>query len=514
MSDDRDATGDDLEPALEPRVPRRRWPRIRWWLARAGAVLGAGLLILASVVLFRTCRLESRQPRVDPAEPLAIPLEQAAERLSRAVRIPTVSSDHGPADPELFLALHRLLETSFPRVHATLGRELVGPSSLLYTWPGSDPSARPVILAAHMDVVPADPADADAWIHPPFSGVIADGHIWGRGTLDDKMSVLGILEAAEALLAEGFQPRRTLYLAFGHDEEITSQGAMAIAKILAERGVRAELALDEGLVLTRGVMKSLDAPVAAVGIAEKGYLTVELTAHAEAGHSSMPPRRTAVGALARAVARLRAEQMPATLEGPVEPMLDYLAPEMPFIERMAMANRWLFGSIVVGLFEASPTTEALVRTTTAPTMLSAGTKDNVLPSTATATVNFRVRPGDTTDDVVAHVRRVIDDDHIEIQVGTGEQPSPVSDPEAPGFQLIQRTVRQVFTGAVVVPGLVIGGTDGRYYQPVADDVYRFAPLDLGADDLSRIHGVNERISLENYRQVILFYAQLMRNLQS
>lgn len=513
--DKRDSGDADGADAAEAKPKRRRWPRIRRWLWRSVAALAVVLVLLISVVLFRTWRFQSRQPTVSPAAPLAadFDVEAAARRLGEMVRFKTVTRNEAAAGIDVYQPVHDFLAHTYPLVHQTMTRETIAESSLLYTWTGTEPNLPPVILVAHMDVVPAQPENLDKWTYPPFSGQVADGFIWGRGTLDDKLSVMGWLEAAERLIARGFAPRRTVYLAFGHDEERNGIGAKSIAETLAQRGVRAALALDEGHILTQGVVDGIDVPLASIGIAEKGFLTLELTAHAESGHSSVPPRRTAVGALSKAISRLEQNPMSATLAGVGEHMLAYLGPEMPFVQRMAMANLWLFGGMVTSTFAANDTTNALLRTTTAPTMLQAGTKHNVLPAIATGTINFRIRPGDTVASVIAHVRRVIADERIDIEVVEAHEPSPVSDPESAAFKLLQRTTRQVFSGSVVTPALVVGMTDGRFYQSVAENVFRFLPVVFGPDDIARLHGLNERIPVTAYGQLIHFYIQLLSNLQ-
>lgn len=490
-----------------------RWRRARRWLLRGLVVLVIALVALASVVLFRTWRFTSRQPTVSPAAPLAMDIQPAAERLARSVQIKTISFTEGPSGAEVYGPMHALLRESYPLVHQRMTREVIAEHSLLYTWPGSDPQSRPVIFLAHLDVVPVPAENLSKWTHPPFSGAIVDGYIWGRGTLDDKVSVMGLLESAEALLARGYQPKRTIYLAFGHDEELGGDGAKQVAQTLAERGVKAEFALDEGMIITRGIMKSIDAPLATIGIAEKGNITIELTAHAQSGHSSVPPSRTAVGALSRAITALEANQMPASLDGPIRHTLAYMGPEMPFVERMAMANLWLFSGMILDTFLANKNTRAITRTTTAPTILKGGTKNNILPGSAQAIVNFRISPNDSIADVLAHVRRVMDDDRIDIEVLQGMEPTPVSSSDSNAFKLLLRTARQVFSGAVVAPSVVVGGTDGRHYEIAADDVYRFLPVIFESADIERLHGIDERISIEGYGQLIRYYTQLFNNLQ-
>lgn len=365
-----------------------------------------------------------------------------------------------------------------------------------------------------MDVVPVAPGSESSWERPPFSGDIADGFIWGRGTLDDKVSVLAILEAVERLLADGFAPERTVYLAFGHDEEVDGpEGAAKIASLLAERGVELEFTLDEGGIIAHDIVPGVAPPVALVGVAEKGYLALKLRAGTEeCGHASMPPKTTAIGRLAGAIHRLETNPMPANLAPPVTDMFDRLAPEMPFMLRLAVTNRWLFSPLVTSRLSESRATDAAIRTTTAVTRISGGVKANVLPCAAEAIVDFRILPSDSIASVTAHVREVIDDPLIEIsQHGLANEPPPVSDIDSKGFQALQTTVRQIFPDALPAPHLVIAATDSKHFTGIAENSYRFLPIRLGPDDTGRIHGTNERISLQNYSEVIRFYVQLLLN---
>lgn len=470
------------------------------------------LAALAGVVLVRATRLPSLQLPAETAVTVE-PLPGAAERLAAALRIPTVShGDTARSDAAAFAALHAHLAGAFPRVHATLRREEVVRGAVLYTWPGSDPALAPVVLMGHLDVVPVEPGTDSAWTRPPFGGEIADGFVWGRGALDDKAGVLGILEAVEALLAGGFTPRRTVHLAFGGDEEVGGAGARGIAALLRARGIRPELVLDEGGVVTEGIVPGVAGRVALIGIAEKGYLDVEITARDRGGHSSMPPRVTAVGRVSRAVTALEDHPLRAELGGTTGRFLDYLGPEMPFGMRVVMANRWLFGPAVRWQMSASPSTDAGIRTTTAPTMLQGSEKANVLASRARAVVNFRLRPGERIADVMEHVRRVVDDPALELRpVGPQAEPSPISSTDSEAWRALNRSIRQVYPEAVVAPYLVVGATDARHFAGLSRNVYRFLPVVMRSEDLGRMHGTDERIAVDGYRRAVRFYAQLLRN---
>ncbi|MFT4045648.1 MAG: M20/M25/M40 family metallo-hydrolase, partial [Solimonas sp.] len=449
-----------------------------------------------------------------PATPalLAVDAGQAAAHLAAAVRVATVSPSAEAPNDAAFAAFAALLRAQYPRVHQALGVETVGAHGLLYRWQGRDPSLAPVLMLAHQDVVPVD--EPSRWRHAPFSGDIADGYVWGRGTLDDKGSLIAQLEAAEALLAQGYAPRRTLYFAFGHDEESGGlDGARRIAALLAARGVRARFAVDEGGAITRGVVAGIAAPVASIMVAEKGYVSFELRTYGDGGHSSMPPPVTAIGRLARAVARLEARPMPARLTPATAQMLETLASHLPFAQRLAIANRWLFGPLLLRQLARQPVTNALIRTTTAPTMFNAGVKDNVLPGEARAVVNFRLLPGDSIDRVQRHVTAAIDDPAVEVrtQRESGDEPSPAADAGGPGYALVRASVASVYPDAIVAPGIVVGATDLRHYAGVIDERCNFLPGRLDARDLERIHGIDERVSVSEFADMVRFYAQLLRS---
>jgi carboxypeptidase PM20D1 len=478
-------------------------------------VLAASVLLLAGFMLTRAARYRGdRTAAAEPAPKISIP-DGAAERLAGSLRIATISHEDPAAfDPAAFQALHAYLQSSYPKVHAHLEREVVGGHSLLYTWRGSDPSLPALLLAGHLDVVPVEPGTEGKWREPPFDGRVAGGFIWGRGAIDNKSAVVGTLEAVEMLVGEGFQPARTVLLAYGHDEEVGgTRGARGIATLLKTRGTRLETVLDEGGVIGQGILPGLSAPVALVGVAEKGFLSVELSARTAGGHSSLPPPQSAIGLVSAAIARLEAHPLPARLEGPTRRLFDRVGPHFPFAQRLVFANLWLTRPLVTRRLAGSPATNAMVRTTTAVTVFQAGTKDNVLPSYARAVVNFRILPGDSQAAVLEHVRRAIDDRRIEVEA-TGAfsaEPSSVSSSDSEGFRAIERAIRSVAPDAIVAPYLVVVVTDARYYAGLSRDVYRFLPLRMAAPDLDRIHGINERISVPNYEDAIRTYRQLIVN---
>ena len=468
------------------------------------------IIVLVAVLVGRGLGMGSLQPEVSAVERLPVDPQKAAERLAEAVRTSTVSyEDPASIDKAAFLRLHALLEKFYPVVHERLERQVVNDLSLLYTWPGSDAALPAAMLAAHLDVVPAQASD---WSQPPFAGNISGGFLWGRGTMDDKVGVLGILEAAEHLLMAGFEPRRTIHFAFGHDEELGGHGARALATRLKEQGAQIDFVLDEGMMIVEGIIPGLGPPVALIGLAEKGYANVTLAVETVGGHSSIPPDETAVGILSVATARLEANPMPTRLEGPVKEMFRWVSPEMSLVARIVLGNLWLFDPLVRAELASSPPTNATIRTTAAPTMLTASKKANVLARHASAVVNYRLLPGDSLDDVRAHVRRVVDDPRVKISFAPGEPnaATPVSPADSESFKHIAASVRAVFPQAVVAPSLVIPATDARHYGRLTNNVYRLLPIVVTAEDLDRFHGVDERIAVKGYADAINFYAEVMR----
>ncbi len=436
----------------------------------------AAIALLAVAVGINTWRMPSRQIAVAAVAPEPVDAAAAAERLAAAIRLRTISDFLAPdQNADQFAALHAHLQASFPAAHRALRRETVGTYSLLYTWPGSDPAAAPILLLAHQDVVPVAPGTETDWLAPPFAGVVRDGFIWGRGAWDNKGNLHAIMEAVEGLARDGFAPRRTIHLAFGHDEEVGGRrGAKAIADLLAARKVRLEFVFDEGLLVMERAIPGLDQPAALIGVAEKGYVTLLLEAAATPGHSSMPPRRTAIGMMSAALARLEDQSFPPALRGVARDMFEALAPEMHGLNRVLFSNLWLFAPLVQRELAKGAGTNAMLRTTTALTIVSAGNKENVLPGRADATVNFRLLPGDTEASVIAHARRAIGDAAIAIRPETGNSdPSPVSATQGAAYAMLARTVREIFPASVVAPGLMVALTDSRHFIGIADNVFRF-----------------------------------------
>jgi len=485
----------------------------------AGIAAGALLLILLAVIIIRTLSFPMES---EPAEPLAlmdIDGEAVARRVGLAVQCRTIShSDPALTDPKPFSDLRALLRTLYPQLHEKLECELVNDHALLFTWQGSDPGLDAICFAAHQDVVPADESPEAGWTHPPFAGELADGYVWGRGTLDCKGTLIGICEAANNLLKAGFTPRRTIYLAFGADEEVSGlEGARVIARTLQERGVRLAFLLDEGSVVTKGSALGINSPIGQIGISEKGYLSLKLKTKVKGGHSSTPPKHTAIGALALAIAVLESNPFPQTLDV-MSFIASYLGKALPFFQRMQYANAWLFGGALKRKLAQTPLTNALTRTTGAPTIIEAGSAENVLPAEAEALLNFRIMPGESLRDVYETVNDLVGDETLEVLPVHGEtlesdhawNPTPVADVDSPQYQRLAELVRATFPGALVVPFMMTGATDARHYADVCQNAMRFSPLFLTQEEIQTMHAVDERLSFANAGRMVAFYEELMR----
>lgn len=482
-------------------------------------VLFLGVLVLAAILVAKALA-RSPLPRVTsgstPTEALPLPAltdTAIAEHLAAALRFRTIShQDPKDDDRVAFAELRKFLTATYQRVHVGMVHETINGDGLLYRWQGTDPAAAPIIFLAHQDVVPIEPGTEEKWTHPPFDGVIADGFVWGRGAIDDKGSLICLFEAFESLLAEGWVPTRTIWFASGFDEEVGGrQGAKKIAEELRARGVKFAWLLDEGGAVGLGIVPHVERPVASIAISEKGYLSLELTTHAQGGHASLPPRETAIGILATAIDRLQKNPFPARITPAFAKALELLAPEMPFGPRVVLSNLWLTSSLVLHGASDRPETSAMVRTTTAPTIVQGGVKDNVLPSTARAVVNFRILPGETIATAMAYVQKVIADERVAVtkQERSLSEPAPFANTEGGGYEIIRSTLKELYPDAVVVPGVMNGATDSRHFQGLANDIYRFFPRVMSKSDLPRVHGTDERASVAELLTTVRAYRRII-----
>ena len=471
------------------------------------------LIILVSYILVNTFTKKSKQLSIAPVDKIDIS-SKSLDNFVKAIKIRTVSPENiKDFDSIPFRHFNEFLKMSYPMIDSILEHKTFNEFSHLYFWKGSDPVLKPIILMGHVDVVPVIAENRPFWVKDPFGGEVSNDTIYGRGAIDDKVGVIGIMEAVELLLKQGYHPKRSVYIVFGHDEEIGGKlGAKVMAKYLKEMNVQAEFILDEGGSIVSGMIPGIQKDVGLVGIAEKGFLSMELSVVIEGGHSSMPGKETAIDVISGAIFRLKSQPLKAVIAAPLEGFLEYLGPEMPFVNRMAFANKNIFNSMITNIYESSPSSNALVRTTTAPTIFQSGVKDNIIPRSAKATLNFRIISGESIDEVIAHVEKVIDDERIQLSTGKFKaEPSKVSATGSFGFNSIHKSIAQIFPEALVSPYLVVGATDARHFGELSDQIYRFLPVRINKSNVKSFHGLNERISVKEFENSIRFYTQLITN---
>lgn len=464
------------------------------------------MIVLVTILLLNTFTKSSVQMRVE-ARPAPEITDSALQHFKEAIAFKTISfGDRSLFDSTQFLGFRNFLERAYPGFHEQTTREIIKGYTLLYTWKGKNPSLKPIVLMAHQDVVPIEEGTESLWTVNPFAGEIKEGFIWGRGTTDDKINLISLLEAAEKLIRNKFQPEQTIYFSFGHDEEVGGTGAIAVAKLLKDRGVEAEFVMDEGGIITTNQIPGITKPVALIGTSEKGFLSILLSVEKAGGHSSMPARETAIDILTSAIVRLRANPFEARFSESMSGFIESLGPEMPFVQRLAFANPWLFRGMIVGIYESSAGGNAMVRTTVAPTILQAGMKDNVIPTLATATINFRLLPGDKVEAVINKVKEIIADDRITVNVFGGfSEASSVTPMNSTGYKQIEKAIKTSYADLLTSPFLMIGATDSRYFGEVSPNIIKFSPM----IDPIGFHGIDERVSLESFKTALWFYEQLL-----
>lgn len=466
------------------------------------------VLVITGVVLFNTFTFTSTQKTFTPRQVTKIS-ESSLKHFQEAIHFQTISyGDSLKFDSAQFNAFHRYLRATYPLVHKTMSVQTVSGYSLIYKWEGKNPSLKPYILMAHQDVVPIEEASRQRWTVDPFAGIIKDNFIWGRGTADDKINLISIMEAAEKLIAENFQPGRTIYLAFGHDEEVGGKGATAMAHWFTGKNITAEMILDEGGVITKEKIPGVKKPVALIGTAEKGYLSLELSVEISGGHSSMPEKETSIDLLTKAITKLRANPFDARLTGPMKGFMKSVGPEMSFTARMVFANPWLFKKMIYSTYEKSGGGNAMLHTTLVPTIIQAGIKDNVIPTVALATINLRLLPGDGSLEMIDRIKKIIGDERIKINpVGRISEASAVSSTDSFAFDQVDEAIKESYPDVVSSPFLMIGATDSRHLKEVSNNIFKFSPM----FDPFGFHGIDERVSLESYQTSIFFFENLMRN---
>lgn len=479
------------------------------------------IVLIFAVVVIRTFTLRTRQLDIKSCLKSDLdfieigPDSEALKRFQKALRMQTVSREPSDYNRAELNSLVDYIVSAYPTLHSShlVQHEKVANYSLLYTIKGSNSSLTPYLLMAHLDVVPADPSK---WEADPFGAQIINNYIYARGTIDFKHGVMGILEALNFYIAQGTQPERGFYVAFGHDEEVSGfDGAKSISDLLWERGVRKfEYILDEGLTLLNGIIPGMKDQVAMIGTSEKGQLFVEMKVEGSQGHSSMPPPESTIGILAGAIHRLERNPHPSMLGyGPETDTFQQLAPYMTLPYRIVMSNLWLFKPAVSWVMSCKSSLNAVIRTVTAVTMFHAGIKINVNAPEATAYVNHRIHPAQTVQQILEYDRSIINDDRVKMKIVHAMEPHPIaaSGDEDFGYQTVKNSIRQVWNNTYVVPGTMIGNTDTRHYIRMTQNVYRFSPTVMFPGDPERFHGDNERISIKNYEQAVNFYYHLIVN---
>lgn len=436
-------------------------------------------------------------------------LDRAVTHLQEAIRIKTISTKTDEEmDHKVYESFLGFLEESFPLVHEKLERTLVNHYAPLYYWKGKRSNGR-VLFLCHYDVVPAE---EESWEEGPFSGAIIDGKIYGRGTSDDKNSVIGLLETFENLLEKDFVPEVDLYLAMGFDEENHGlRGAAKLAEHLEKEGLTFDLILDEGGIVTEGSMMGIDQKIAVIGVAEKGNTVMEFTFTGDEGHSSAPPKSTSIGKMAAFIKDVEDHPFKARLVEPVKSMLETIAPYKSGVEKIALSKPKAFFPIIKGVLEKNKETAAMLRSTISFTMATSGTAPNVLPKKASVTANIRVLPGDSIQDIKRYFKSF--GHEMEINYHSLNEAIRVSNRNTEAYQYLEKSIKSVFGDVVTTPYLMIGGTDARHYDRLSENIYRFMPCVLTQQELGLMHAAGEYLSIENLERMLVFYDGFIRNLE-
>ena len=467
----------------------------------------AAVLLFLSVVLIRTATFKPKKQTVADAEKIEFDKDASINALQQLVRCKTVSYyDKSLEDENEFKKLILLLPELYPNVFRVCEVKKLPDRALLFKWKGQK-SESPVVLMAHYDVVPVL---EDSWQKPPFEAIIEDGVLWGRGTLDTKVTFNGVLSAANHLIAKEFTPENDIYFAFSGGEEVNGNGAVNIVNYFAEQGIEPQFVLDEGGAVVENVFPGVSLPCAMVGIAEKGMLNLEFSVKSNGGHASAPSPHTPIGILSQACCKVENNPFKMHITKPAAEMFDTLGRHSTFLYRMIFANMWLFKGVLNMLCKKTGgEMNALLRTTVAFTQSEGSSAPNVIPPKATMTANLRLNPQDSVEGAIEYIRKTIDDDSITLTVGSNNQPSPVSCTDTIGWQKLSNAILGTWQGSVVTPYLMVQCSDSRHYRDLSDRVYRFSAMDLTSEERKTIHGHNERIRLETANRAVEFYIRLM-----
>ena len=473
-----------------------------------GYLILAALLIFVAVIAVRTIRFKPKaQPPISNEE-ISFDRDGAVDALAELVRCKTISyTDHSLEDDAEFEKLIAKLPALYPHVFKTCDFQQLPDRALLFRWPGKH-SGDPSVLMAHYDVVPVN---EENWDKPPFEAIIEDGHMWGRGTLDTKVTINGVLYAANHLIGQGYQPEHDVYFAFSGGEEVSGNGAPNIVSWFELQGITPAMVVDEGGAVVQNVFPGVKEPCGLIGIAEKGMINAQFRCMSAGGHASAPKPHTPVGILARACSRIENKPFKAHIEGPAAQMFDTLGRHSTLLYRMIFANMWCFGWVIDLLGKTSGgEMNALVRTTVAFTQMQGSSAANVIPPEAKMVANMRLNPSDSVESALNYLCQTVNDKDVEITALESSEPSRVSTTDCEGWNRVCAAVAETWRGCLVAPYLMVQCSDSRHYGRISDKVFRFSAMDLTSEERATIHGNNERIRLETVGKAVEFYIRLMK----
>ncbi len=477
------------------------------------AAAGVGISMVRAATTYKAKPVEAGEQ----LSPEKVDVDRFINNLSKAIQIPTICNvDESVVDWSKFDEFHAFLKEAYPLIHENLELEIISTRSLLYHWKSGNPDKEPIALLSHQDVVPVTPGTEDDWEYPPFSGEVADGFVWGRGAIDMKNHLIGVMEAVETLLEEGYVPQRDVYLCFGHNEEVMAEGnlcgATCMMEWFKERGIKLDSVIDEGgAILEVKVDKVIDGHLAGVGLAEKGHVDFEISVNAKGGHSSQPPKHSALGKLSKIVCNLENHQFKAELTPQLTSLFNEIGKNTSYPVRCVMSNFPILKPLITKVCSEIPPVASMMRTTTAVTMANGSPAPNVLPQKASVIANFRIMPGQTVEDVEKHIRKYAGS-KAEVKLLAGKNPSKISSTDSRAFKAIEKICKGMDNKAIVAPYLVMGGTDARQYEEVCDNIYRYSPFLMNTGLLLTTHGTNERIPVSSLEDGVAFFKRYIKEL--